>query len=55
MSARRYSFRPKISVVLAFNFYATKSDILACNEIYLIKPIPSTKKILYCEHIDPIK
>jgi hypothetical protein len=42
-----YSLRPKINVVLAFKFYPTKSVLLACSELHLIKAIPSTKKILY--------
>ena len=42
-----FSLRPKLSVVLAFKFCATKSVVLVCNEIYLIKAIPSTKKIVY--------
>jgi len=42
-----YSLCPKISVVLAFKFCPTKSVVLACNEIHLIKAIPSTKKTLY--------
>ena len=42
-----YSPRFKISVVLVFKFYPTKSIVLACNEIHLIKTIPSTKKALY--------
>ena len=41
-----YSLRLKISVVLAFKFYLTKSIVLAY-EIHLIKATPSTKKILY--------
>ena len=32
-----YSPRFKISVVLVFKFYPTKSIVLACNEIHLIK------------------
>ena len=36
-----------MSVVLAFKFCPTKSVVLSCNEIYLIKAIPSTKKRLY--------
>jgi hypothetical protein len=42
-----YSHRPKISVILAFKFYSLKSIVLACNEMNLIKAIPTTKKILY--------
>jgi len=42
-----YSPHFKISVVLVFKFYPTKSIVLACNEIHLIKAIPSTKKTLY--------
>ena len=42
-----YSLRPKINVVLAFKFCPTKSAVLACNEIHLIKAIPNTKKTLY--------
>ena len=41
-----YSLRPKMSIVLAFKFCHTKTVVLACNEIYLIKAIPSTNKIL---------
>ena len=42
-----YSLHPKISVVLAFKFCPTKSVVLACSEIHLIKAMPSTKKKLY--------
>jgi len=42
-----YSLSPKISVVLAFKFCPAKSVVLACNEIHLIKAMPSTKKTLY--------
>jgi len=38
---------PQKSVVLAFKFCPTKSVVLACNEIHLIKAIPSTKKALH--------
>ena len=41
------SLHPETNVVLAFKFFPTKSIILACNEIYLIKATPSTKNILY--------
>jgi len=44
---RSHAPRPIISVVLAFKFCPTKSVILACNEIHLIKTISSTKRILY--------
>ena len=44
---RNYFLHPKISLVFAFKFCPTKSIILACNEIHLIKTISSTKKILY--------
>ena len=37
----------QIRVVLAFRICPTKSVDLACNGIYLIKAIPSTKKALY--------
>ena len=42
-----YSLRPTKSVVLKFKFCPTKSVVLACNEIHLIKVIPSTKKTLH--------
>ena len=45
--ANTYSLRPTKSVVLAFKFCPTKSVVLACNEIHLIKVIPSTKKALH--------
>ena len=38
---------PQKSVVLAFKFCPTKSVVLACNEIHLIKVIPCTKKALH--------
>ena len=38
---------PQKSVVLAFKFCPTKSVVLACNEIHLIKVIPCTKKVLH--------
>ena len=41
-----YSLRPKISAVLVFKFCPTKSVVLTCNEIHLIKAI-STKKALH--------
>ena len=44
---KKYSLRPTKSVVLEFKFCPTKSLVLACNEIYLIKIIPSTKKALH--------
>ena len=36
-----------MSTALAFKFCPTKNVVLACNEIYLIKVISSTKKALY--------
>ena len=50
-----YSLRPTVSVVLKFKFCPTKSVVLACNEIYLIKVIVSTKKALHMKRIEPIK
>jgi hypothetical protein len=50
-----YSLHPKISVVLAFKFCPTKSVVLACNEIHLIKAMPSTKKTLYWKHMERSK
>jgi len=47
MMVRGYSLRPTKSVVIAFKFCPTKSVVLACNEIHLIKAIPSTKKALH--------
>jgi len=47
MMVRGYSLRPTKSVVIAFKFCPTKSVVLACNEIHLIKVIPSTKKALH--------
>ena len=41
-----YSLRPTKSVVLAFKFCPTKSIVLVCNKIHLIKVIPSIKKTL---------
>ena len=42
-----YSLRPTKSIVLEFKLCPTKSVVLACNEIHLIKVIPSTKKLLH--------
>ena len=47
MMVRGYSLRPTKSIVIAFKFCPTKSVVLACNEIHLIKVIPSTKKALH--------
>ena len=44
---RIYSPRLTKSVVLTFKFCSTKSLVLTCNEIYLIKVISSTKKALH--------
>ena len=41
------SIRPKISVFLAFKFYPTKSVILVCSEIHLIRAMSDNKKKLY--------
>ena len=42
-----YSLRPTKSIVLEFKFCPTKSVVLACNEIHLIKAMPSTNNVLY--------
>ena len=44
-----------MSIVLAFKFCHTKTVVLACNEIYLIKAIPSTNKNYIENPIKPIK
>ena len=50
-----YSLRPTKSIVLEFKFYPTKSVVLACNEIHLIKVLPGTKKALHRKNKAPIK
>ena len=42
-----YSLRPTKSIVLEFKLCPTKSVVLACNEIHLIKVLPGTKKALH--------
>ena len=39
----------------SYSLRPTKSVVLACNEIYLIKVIVSTKKALHMKRIEPIK
>lgn len=39
-----HSLHSKINVILAFKFYATKDVVLAYNEIYVIKAIPTKYK-----------
>ena len=50
-----YSPHFKISVVLVFKFYPTKSIVLSCNEIHLIKSITSPRKYCTRINIEPIK
>ena len=50
-----YSLRPTKSIVLEFKLCPTKSVVLACNEIHLIKVLPGTKKALHRKNKAPIK